>query len=509
MCGSITLLTAGLIAGVALATAGCHSPSADKVATVQAAASQQIAWREGDVDDAFDEAKESNKPVLLYWGAKWCPPCNLMKQTLFKDPGFIAETHDFIPVHLDGDSKGAQIWGEKFGVAGYPTVIILRPDHSEITRLAGGSTPSTLTDVLKVAATRTTSTEDLLKRADNPAGLSVDDWRLLASFDWMDDPKHFGDPKKGAAFVAKLAATAPDPATRRHFALTSLFMDAGGDKVKLTPDQQAQVKTVLPPILADYGEVKANRQELSYGAADLIGALPDPADRKQLGGQLVTALDRVAADDSIPLGDRLSTVNADITLSKAANGGKATPDVLAKVRQRVAMADRGAADPQMRQAVMPGAGQALADAGDTAGAEKLLKGELAHAVAPYYYMVDLADLAETAKDNKAAIGWLKQAAETAQGPATRVQWAMMYSQGVIRLTPDDKAAVEQSAGMVIDALGQNSTGYAARTQKKADAWAAKLRGWSTKHDGSDVLARLDTRMTQACTQDVCKDVLKV
>ena len=194
MRGSIELM----MFGAALAMAGCHRASADKGGTASAASAQQIDWREGDVDDAFAEAKEVNKPVLLYWGAKWCPPCNLMKQTLFKDPAFIAETRGFIPVHLDGDAKGAQLWGEKFGIQGYPTVIILRPDRSEITRLAGGSSASALADVLKVAAKRTGSTEDLLKRAGDPASLSADDWRLLASFDWLDDPKHFGDPKKGA-----------------------------------------------------------------------------------------------------------------------------------------------------------------------------------------------------------------------------------------------------------------------------------------------------------------------
>jgi protein disulfide-isomerase len=496
------------VTAVLLATTACHRDTGSGQANRAPAPAPQIAWREGDVDDAFAEAKEQNKPVLLYWGARWCPPCNEMKQTLFKDPSFIAETRAFIPVHLDGDARGAQLWGEKFGIAGYPTVIILRPDRSEVTRLAGSSAAPQLAEVLKIAATRTTSTEDLMRRADDPKTLSADDWRLLASYDWFDDPRHFDDPKKTAAFLERLAAAAPDPAVQRRFALTALMLGAGSDKVKLTAAQQQQVRTELPAILADYSEVKANRQELSYGAADFINALPDPAERKALGGKLIAALDRLAADGSMSVGDRLATVNADIALAKAANGGKVPPEVLAKVRQRVAMADKAAREPQARQAVISDAGQLLDAAGDPAGAERLWKAELAHAVAPYYYMVDLADLAEERKDKAAAIGWLRKAAETADGPATRVQWAILYSQGVMRMTPADKAAVEQSGGMVIDALGANSAGYAERTARKTAKWADALRSWSKAHGGGGVLARLNAKMAQACTQGRCRDVLR-
>lgn len=494
--------------GIALAMPASHAQAANRSGTA-AASAQEIAWREGDVEDAFAEAKEANKPVLLYWGAKWCPPCNLMKQTLFKDPAFIAETREFIPVHLDGDAKDAQIWGQKFGIRGYPTVIVLLPDRTEVTRLDGGATTSALTGVLKVAAKRTISTEELLKRAESPADLSADDWRLLAGFDWNDDPKHFGDLTKGAAFVAHLADAAPDPAVKRRFTLTSLLMANGNaDAVKLAPDEQAKVRAILPAILANYDEVKANRQELGDGAASLILGLPNPAERRALSRKLVPALDRLAADDSVPLGDRLTTASAEVALSKAANGGKVAPDVMVKVRARVTMVDKAATDPAMRQAVMPDAGELLADAGDAAGAQELWEAELPHAVAPYYYMLDLAHLAETGKDNQAAMGWLKKAAQAAQGPATRIQWAISYSNGVIRMAPDDKAAVAESAGMVIDALGRNDSGYAERTEKKIDTWSQKLREWGAKHDGAGVLTELSAKMDQACMKDGCKNALK-
>src|SRR5690348_5271928 len=175
-------LKLALALGLAAALTGCK-PAADKSAAT--ATAQQIAWREGDVSDALAEAKESGKPALLYWGAVWCPPCNQMKSSLFKDAGFIRETQNFIPVYLDGDSKGAQQWGERFGISGYPTVIILRPDGTEITRISSATMASELPALLKSAAGRTTSTDELLAAArSDPARLKPQDWQFLAAFDW-------------------------------------------------------------------------------------------------------------------------------------------------------------------------------------------------------------------------------------------------------------------------------------------------------------------------------------
>jgi thiol:disulfide interchange protein len=86
---------------------------------------------------AFAAAKAANKPVFLYWGAEWCPPCAQIKSTIFNRREFQERSRLFVPVSLDGDTPSAQKQGERFGVVGYPTVILFRPDGTEITRLPG------------------------------------------------------------------------------------------------------------------------------------------------------------------------------------------------------------------------------------------------------------------------------------------------------------------------------------------------------------------------------------
>jgi protein disulfide-isomerase len=481
---------------LAFTVAGCGQ-SADKPA---ASAHGAIAWREGDVDDALAEAKEAGKPVLLYWGAVWCPPCNQMKATLFKDAGFIAETEKFVPVYLDGDTPDAQRWGERFGISGYPTVIVLQPDGTEITRIASATMANSLPELLRVAAARTTSIEALLAKAqDDTAGLSADDWQILGTFDWRNDPKHFADLTRAGSLLDKLATAAPDPALQRRFGLLALAVNATEDddgNVVLTPDQQAKLTAILPPLLGNPAEVLANRQELLYDSAGLVAALPDSPQREALGQALIAAADALYANETLALTERVDAAKVDVALT--IDNGKVPADVLAKARARAAWADATAKDKITRQSVIDSAAYLLFEAGDRAGAVKLLTAELKRSDQPYYYMSSLADFAEQAGDKQAAVDWSRKAYEASQGPATRVQWAILYANAVIRLTPGDRAAVERSGGAVIDELGKSPDSYYQRTRVKVGGWGDKLAAWSKANGGSEVLGRLRTRMAEVC-----------
>ena len=120
--------------------------------------SANVAWlpaaADADVDRAFALARAQNKPVLLYWGATWCPPCNQLKATLFNRQDFAAQSRNFVAVHVDGDRPGAQKLGQRFKVSGYPTVVLFKADGSEITRLPGEVDPAQMMTVLQLGTGR-------------------------------------------------------------------------------------------------------------------------------------------------------------------------------------------------------------------------------------------------------------------------------------------------------------------------------------------------------------------
>ncbi len=86
----------------------------------------EIRWREWG-EDAFREAKETGKPILLSLSAVWCHWCHVMDETSYSDEsviGFINE--HYIPVRVDNDQRPDV--NARYNMGGWPSTAFLTPE---------------------------------------------------------------------------------------------------------------------------------------------------------------------------------------------------------------------------------------------------------------------------------------------------------------------------------------------------------------------------------------------
>ena len=174
--------------------------------------------------------------------------------------------------------------------------------------------------------------------------------------------------------------------------------------------------------------------------------------------------------------------------------------LLKTVRDQVARADRETADPYARQAVIDAAADALVQAGLLDEADTLLKAELKRSHSPYYFMVDLAEVAKKRGDTAGALDWYAQSYAAAQGPATRVQWGARYVNALVDLAPRDVARIEQTAGSVIGELDPVPDTFYARNLHVLERMGKKLAGWSKDPAQRAALGRIRAQMDGVCAK---------
>ena len=519
--GSPVLFTVAIVTSFALAAcARGDAAPAQQPATTAAAAPQAdlasvhadapgIAWFKGDVDAAFKSAKASNKPVLLYWGAQWCPPCKQLKSAVFSRPDFIEKSKLFVAVYLDGDLPDAQKWGDVFRVTGYPTVVVLKPDRTEITRIAGNMDLSLYARVLDDALGDVNPVKDVLALVNKGAPLKAADCRRLAyhAFD-LDDEGLFDSKTLLNAFenAARLCPTDLAKEHARFYILAAA--EAAGQQAEAIekggkPDKQLTVLIVrVHELLADKPLAMANADALRglpksfYLAARR--ALPQIA--PDLRTRVMAVADATTANPQFAPADQLAAQLMKIRVAQAYSpDGKVPTDVRTVALQTATKMLNVKQEPYVRAGVVNSAINIYIALDDWVRARDLLALEASTSNTPHYYIGDLADAEEHLGNNARALELLAEAYQKARGPASRFQWGYQYLDGLLRLAPNDTAKIEKVGLEVIRELdGPNRIHR--RTLSRLDRLDKGLREWNNTPQRAAVVAKFRAQVAQACAK---------
>ena len=101
-----------------------------------------------DLPAALTQAKKEKKVVLMdFTGSDWCPPCKALNKEVFSSKEFADYAKDnLVLVELDFPrtkqqsaalKKANQALSEKYGIQGFPTVIVLNGDGKQLWKQVG------------------------------------------------------------------------------------------------------------------------------------------------------------------------------------------------------------------------------------------------------------------------------------------------------------------------------------------------------------------------------------
>lgn len=465
-----------------------------------------IAWQQGDVAAAFAKARAENKPLFLYWGAVWCPPCNQVKATIFNQQAFIERTSFFVPVYLDGDSDNAQKLGEQFKVRGYPTMILFRPDGTEITRLPGEVDATRYMQVLSLGLNAAHPVKDTLATGLKPgAKLSLDEWKMLADYSWdTDGALQVPNDNLAAALQTLAQHAAADHAVAPALRLELKAIAAAATARPLLALDKTHGLQAIRKVLADARLARSNFDILVAYPGEITSYLtrPKSPERQQLAQAWDKALAHLTVDTTLSNTDRLSAVDGRVVLAQldAPKGSALAPALLQTVREQVAAADKATTNGYERQSVISAGADTLTAAGLVAESDQLLQAELKRSPAPYYFMSGLALNAKARGDKATALSWYEQAYNASEGPATRLRWGVSYLNGVMELAPQDEARVEAVAGKVLTELAGVSNAFYGSNRAALQRWATRTAKWNKDGAHDVAVKQVLTQFAGVCSK---------
>lgn len=454
--------------------------STDIATGVSHSADASIEWFAGSIQAAFDSAESEAKPVFLYWGAVWCPPCQEIKHTVFKSQEFIQLTRLFVPVYLDGDTGEAQAWGEKFGVKGYPTMIVFNSAGEEITRIPGGIDISRYNTVLELSLNQMRSTAELVQVAlEDSTRLSYDDFYQLAYYSWFQDSSAVPDGTDKAELFFRLSTGAPEGELSNRFYMNYLLALTEKNDTEETGQYELGpgIAERLEIILSSSSLTLASWDSLAYSMEEIL-ALPvlDDAHKASLAELWANSIFDLRFDEALSRAEKLAGWVPKLQL--ATRGDQPLSADLRKwLRAELKAADEATADSFERQSVINQMSHIYREAGLVNDAKDLLLAELEKSASPYYFMSGLGSLAEKDNNFEEALAWRKKAYENSVGVATRFQWGANYVLAMIRMAPEDHQAIAVGASALLSEFDVSAELFAGRNFRILKRLNENLRSW--------------------------------
>jgi thiol:disulfide interchange protein len=124
-----TLLIAAFLLSATMGLLSCSKEGKDT-----AAGGDEIEWLTV-FDEAMDEARDKNRPVMIDFYTDWCSWCKTLDTTTYVDAIVMKRAEDFVSLKIDADAQ--RPLAARYRVGAFPTILFINPEGIEIHRVVG------------------------------------------------------------------------------------------------------------------------------------------------------------------------------------------------------------------------------------------------------------------------------------------------------------------------------------------------------------------------------------
>lgn len=393
-----------------------------------------ISWKTN-VESAMANAKKQNRPLFLYWGAVWCPPCNQIKKVIFSSKLFQTEIKNFIAVYLDGDQESSQRWGAYFKTSGYPTMIVLNPLGKELMRLPTGINVDDTVRYMKLATSHSDQSltiKELIQLALDKK-LKPELFAILAFHSWSQDDFSLDAKDRADVFYKLYELTPPEFEVYRSRFYTLYLQNFNFDKkaeLKVVKDFLVKILSMEELILKN-SEYFAYDQNLPQVFTTFF---PDEKERQNQAQKYIETLKNLLKLKKLSLLDQL-LVSRSLLVFQTQMNLKPREESLVAIKDLEKLIFKRKLNNYEGHALLSHLVDLYAELKFYAEAKRIAKKSLKLSHSPYYFYADLAYLAHQELKEEERLEFSKNAWFFSKGLSTRMRFGSMYLSTLLEVHP--------------------------------------------------------------------------
>ena len=441
---------------------------------------QQVWWKDS-FDAAIEASRTQKKPLFIYWGATWCPPCNEIKKEIFSQEKFPAAVEGFIPVALDGDSDQAQMWGERFGAVGYPTILILDSEQQVRLRILGAISWKSFEAALTAVNQTPAALLPTLQKLSRGEQLSPTEWSLISWSDWENLEAAQLSNQLPLALALNILQKIPETMKAERSRLANFILS----NAESAPDEIAA--TIRNRWNDLFTLVTDHDQALQIAAAFLtenVSTLkwsftPDLTPDTQRArvaswSKALDSLEKVAPDSDTY---KIKVLVARCAIWQLSPNGDEAKSSLRSSLDKLSKKIANGKDPYLKKSLLPGLADGYDSLGDQKEAINLLRRAAYTSDTPWYFYSHIAWLVGHGGDKNKAVEWSEKAMNAAMGSATKLQWTFGYIKTLNQSDLKNKdAKLARALGIFYDLAVKNPDAFFNRNKRYMNQAAEITKG---------------------------------